>query len=263
MTAVCRPNRLSKPFPRKLLRTASYEEALARLQFLVEHDSRLGLLVGPSGVGKTTVLETFAEELQRASCLTAVVNIVGLEPEELLWSLAVKLQTPVENDWNLGRLWRALGDRLTELRFLREQAVVLIDDGGLGAGDVLLHLYRLLQSQAATDARLSMIVAATPESAPRLGRNLLDLVDLKIDLPGWSVGETRALIDATADAGKPLVRFSASAIERLHELSSGAPRSILRLAELARLAAKAADDDFVDLELVEMVFAELSVAKAG
>src|SRR5262245_14944018 len=71
---------------RPLVRTPSHEEALARLQFLVEHGSRLGLLVGAPGSGKTTLLETIHDELRRASCLTALVNVAGLEPEEVLWS---------------------------------------------------------------------------------------------------------------------------------------------------------------------------------
>ncbi len=265
MTAgsLVRPSKSSKPAVRRLLRTPSYEEALARLQFLVEHGSRLGLVTGGSGVGKTTVLESFAEELRRASCLTAVVNAVGLEPEELLWSIAVKLKAHVESDWNLFQLWRALNDRFTELRFLREQAVVLIDDAALASSDVLVHLRRLLQSDSAAQARLSVVVSATAEGAARLGRGLLDLVDLKIDLPAWSSAETRALVEATGETLRP-IRFSAAAIDRLHELAGGAPRSILRLAELARLAAQADGDDFVDSEIVEGVYSELSVqSRAG
>ena len=33
------------------------EEALARSEFLIDQGKRLGLVIGPSGVGKTTLLE--------------------------------------------------------------------------------------------------------------------------------------------------------------------------------------------------------------
>lgn len=252
------------PSPRCLVRTPSHEEAAARLQFVVEHGSRLGLLLGEPGSGKTTLLESFHDELRGAGCLTAVVNVAGLSAQELLWTIAVKLRTPVENDGNLFQLWRALNDRFTELRFLREQAVVLIDDAGLASTDVLMHLYRLAHSEPASEARLSIILGATRASLPRIGKHLLDLVDLKIELPAWSVAETRALVDATAAArpstgGGRTVRFSAAALERLHQLSGGMPRSIVRLTELARLAATADGGDSVDVETLEGVYEELSL----
>jgi len=256
------------PLVRCLVRTPSHEEATARLQFVVEHGSRLGLLLGESGSGKTTLLESFHDELRGAGCLTAVINVAGLSAEELLHAIAAKLRTPVENDWNLFQLWRALNDRFTELRFLREQAVILIDDAGLASTDVLMHLYRLAQSEPAASARLSIIFAATKSSLPRVGKHLLELVDLKIELPSWSTTETRALVEATGAAqakasGGRSLRFSAAAIERLQQLSGGMPRSIVRLADLARLAAGADNGDTVDVETIEGVFEELSMKLAG
>lgn len=256
------------PVARCLVRTPSHEEASARLQFVVEHGSRLGLLLGEPGSGKTTLLESFHDELRGAGCLTAVINVAGLSAEELLHAIAAKLRTPVENDWNLFQLWRALNDRFTELRFLREQAVILIDDAGLASTDVLMHLYRLAQSEPAASARLSIIFAATKSSLPRVGKHLLELVDLKIELPAWSTTETRALVEATGAAqakasGGRSLRFSAAAIERLQQLSGGMPRSIVRLADLARLAAGADNGDTVDAETIEGVFEELSMKLAS
>ncbi|MGC3965902.1 MAG: ATP-binding protein [Pirellulales bacterium] len=248
----------AKAASRPLVRTPSYEEAFARLQFLVDHGSRLGLLLGESGSGKTTLLESVHQDLRRASCLTALVNVAGLEPEELLWSIAVKLQATVESHWNLFQLWRALNDRFAELRYLREQAVVLVDDVGLASSDTLMHLYRLTKCDNAADARLSLILSGTPSAVGRLGRHLLDLVELKIELNEWNAAETRALIESAPSEGRP-VRFSGIAVERVHVLAGGLPRSILRLAGLAQLAASASGSDVVDAEIVESVYEELGV----
>jgi len=248
---------------RCLVRTPSHEEAAARLQFVVEHGSRLGLLLGEPGSGKSTLLESFHDELRGTGCLTATVNVAGLDAQELLWEIAAKLQTQVERDANLFMLWRALQDRFTELRFLRQQVVILVDDAGLASTDVLMQLYRLAQSEPAGSARLSIILAATRTSLPRVGKHLLELVDLKIELPAWSLAETRALVEATAEkrvgGGARAIRFSAAALERLHRLSGGMPRMIVRLADLARLATGADGGDTVDVETVEGVHEELSL----
>jgi len=264
---VARKSSAAAPAPavRCLVRTPSHEEAAARLQFVVEHGSRLGLLLGEPGSGKSTLLESFHDELRGTGCLTAVVNVAGLDAQDLLWEIAAKLQTQVERDANLFILWRALQDRFTELRFLRQQVVILVDDAGLASTDVLMQLYRLAQSEPAGAARLSIILAATRTSLPRVGKHLLELVDLKIELPAWSLAETRALVEATAEkrvgggASARAIRFSAAALERLHRLSGGMPRMIVRLADLARLAAGADGVDTVDVETVEGVNAELSL----
>jgi type II secretory pathway predicted ATPase ExeA len=245
-----------------LVRTPAWEEASARLQFLVDRGARLGLLVGGAGVGKSLLLECFAEEQRAAGCLTAVVNAAGLAPEELLQTLADKLQTPTEPDWNLFRLWRAVNDRLLELRFLREQAVVLVDDAQLAGGDVLVHLYRLLHAEAAADARLTVVVASTTESVSRLGRSLLDLVDLRVELPAWSAMETKALINATSKQVRS-IRFTDEAVERIWELTGGMPRGVIRLAELCRLAAEADGGDCVDFATVDGVRAAFVVQPAA
>jgi len=245
-----------------LVRTPAWEEASARLQFLVDRGSRLGLLVGAAGIGKSLLLECFAEEQRAAGCLTAVINATGLAPEELLWSLAEKLQTPVEHDWNLFRLWRAVNDRLLELRFLREQAVILIDDAHRAGDDVLMHLYRLLHAEAAADARLTVVVTSTPAAVARLGRSLLDLVDLRVELPAWSTVEIKALIDATGNRTKS-IRFTDAAVRRIGELTGGVPRSVVHLADLCRLAAEADGGDQVDAATVDGVRSAFAVQPAA
>ena len=46
--------------PKFFYQSPTHEEALARLQFLVDQQRRLGLLVGPPGSGKSLLLEVFA-----------------------------------------------------------------------------------------------------------------------------------------------------------------------------------------------------------
>lgn len=244
-----------------LVRTPAWEEASARLQFLVDRGARLGLLVGAAGIGKSLLLECFAEEQRAAGCLTVVVNAAGLEPEELLGSLAEKLQTPVEHDWNLLRIWRAVNDRLLELRFLREQAVVLIDDAHRAGGNVLVHLYRLLHAEAAADARLTVVLSGTPEGVPVIGRSLLDLVDLRVELPAWSAAETKALVEASGK--RATIRFTDDAVQRIRELTGGVPRGVLRLAELCRLAAESDGGDCVDFATVDDVRSAFAVQPAA
>ena len=208
------------------------------------------------------LLTRFLDKLRGDGCLTAFVNAAGLGPEELIRSIAEKLQAPVEHEWNLFRLWRAVQDRLYELRFLREQAVVLVDDADAAGADVLTHLYRLLHVEAAADARLTVVMAVERESTARLGRNLVEMVDLRIELRTWSLSETRALVEACGRNARP-TNFDDAAMKQLWQVSRGVPRSIIRLAELCRLAAEADGGFRVGEAIVEGVAAEFAVSTAA
>ena len=56
--------------PKSYYQSPTHEEALARLSFLVGQHRRLGLLVGPSGSGKSLLLEVFAQQLRRGKRAT-------------------------------------------------------------------------------------------------------------------------------------------------------------------------------------------------
>src|SRR5438094_9493405 len=51
-----------------------HAEALARLDFLCESRSPFGLLLGPPGSGKSTVLAEFAERATRGGALVAIAS---------------------------------------------------------------------------------------------------------------------------------------------------------------------------------------------
>ena len=52
----------------------SHREALARIDFLRESQLPMGLVVGPAGSGKTSVLAEFARRAERTGNVTATVS---------------------------------------------------------------------------------------------------------------------------------------------------------------------------------------------
>ena len=77
--------------PRYFYCSPTHDEALARLQFLVENQRRLGLLLGMPGSGKTLLLEVFSRQLKAAGHQVALVNLLSLGTREFLWELATQL----------------------------------------------------------------------------------------------------------------------------------------------------------------------------
>src|SRR6478672_2788255 len=62
-----------------LAQSPVHAEALARLEFLVQSRLPLGLLIGPTGSGKTTVLAQFSQQARRGGTLAALIPCGGDE----------------------------------------------------------------------------------------------------------------------------------------------------------------------------------------
>jgi general secretion pathway protein A len=238
-----------------LTQSPVHAEALARLEFLRESRSPIGLLIGPAGSGKTTVLGEFAHQARRSRALAAAVPCSGDEGFALA-RIATGLYAEAVGDST--QLWRQIVDRLEELKLEGMSAVLLLDDLDRAAA-VVGYVEQLL---AIPDAPLTVVVSARPETMGRIGSRLLDQAALRIDLAPWSEGETCAYLDTSvAKAGRQQPAFDNAAVRRLFELSGGAPRRVNQLAQLALVAGAAQKLAQVDAATVEAVEEELSLAR--
>ncbi|MGA2798348.1 MAG: AAA family ATPase [Thermoguttaceae bacterium] len=243
-----------------LHQSPTHEEALARLQFLVENHRRLGLLTGASGSGKTLVLEAFAGQLRRRGRPVVKINLLGVEPAEMLFLLAAGLKLNPEPSTSLVALWRAITDRLTEFYYQKLDTVILLDDADCADDRVLAQVARLARHEPSSESRLTLILAGRREKIGRLGDRLLELAELRIDLEPWNQTDTANYLNTSlTHAGSKSPVFSESAIDRLHDLTHGIPRRAAQLADLSLLAGAGANLPQIDADVVESVYHELAV----
>jgi len=240
-----------------LVASSVHAEALARLDFLRETNSPLGLLLGPSGSGKSVVLAEFAQRAERAGALAAIASASGAEEPHLLPALTVGLQ--IAPAASAVEQWRNIADRFDELKLEGLTAVVLLDDLDRATGSARALVERLL---ALPSAPLTIVASARPETLSRLGSSLLDQAALPIDLAPWSESETREYLETSlARAGRQQPAFSDASVRRLFELSGGAVRKVNQLAQLALLAGAGQKLVQIDADTIDAVHEELSVVR--
>jgi general secretion pathway protein A len=252
-----RPVFTSAAARQSLSASPAHAEALARLEFLCESRSSFGLLLGPPGSGKSTVLAEFAERAARGGALVALASAAAADESSVLVPLAIGLQIAPEGDAR--GLWRQIADRFEEIKLEGLSVVVLLDDLDRAKPDMLLLVERLL---AAGGAVLTIVATAGVGTANRIGQRLLDLTALRIDLAAWNESETSEYLTTTlTNAGRQQPAFDDVATRRLFELSGGAPRKVNQLAQLALLAGASQKLVQIDRATVEAVQEELSVAR--
>lgn len=241
-----------------LHRAPAVEEALARCEHLVRQRSRLGLLLGEGGLGKSLVLKAVQREMRAHVAAVTRLSISGAAPVEFLWDWAV--------DWGLNpdpaadavQLFRALGDALQELAWQQSAAVLLLDDVEQATTETLEALGRVLALCAERSAVCTIILALRPSGLRRLPERLLETCELKCELRDWSLADAQAYLSgALARAGRASAIFTPAAIVRLHALSGGSPRQLLHFGRLALVAGASLDLTQIDEATLESVCREL------
>jgi len=235
------------------------EEALARCEFLVAQEKRLGLLIGPSGVGKTIFLNHFIRTRNHQNHRE---NLAAIDfrcadgasaPRRILNGVAPQQEVPTSAQ----DCWSKINDHLFAEAAIGHRTVLLLDN----LQDANDEVYQVLSQLWSVPIPWSMIISLDDESIVNLPRWILDQCELKIDLPEWDLGQTADYFDfAIQQAGGDDSIFNGQAITRIQELSEGMPRKIAQISELALVAGAVRKSDRVTSELVDQVCDEFTVS---
>jgi type II secretory pathway predicted ATPase ExeA len=145
----------------------------------------------------------------------------------------------------------------------RQPAALLFDDADAASTEVTQQITRLVQHDQRPDSGLTIVIAGLPERTDRLGRRLLELAELRVDLEPWSAEDTaNYLHEALHRAGREAPIFETTGAERIHDLAEGTPRRVNQLADLALLAAAGQGLEQIDGRTVDEVFQELAVVES-
>lgn len=243
--------------------SVTHEESLARLHFLVDQRRRVGLLLGDSGTGKSLLLNVLAGQLRAGGAQVLQANLLGIGPHELLWQLASQAGINPRVESSLFVLWRMVADLLVEDRYQQRSTVLLLDDAEEASPEVLQYVTKLVLADHSPDSRLTIVLTTQKRRIAELGRRLLELAELRIDVEPWDGFELRGYLKAAlAKYGCRQPLFSDDAVNSLHRLSGGVPRRVKQLADLALVAAAGHELDRIDSEVISGVFQELGLVTA-
>lgn len=236
---------------------ATHREALARLRYVCANH-RLGLVLGVPGTGKSLVLKVFQQQCRKRGSAAALINLGGLTAREFYRHLGSQLGAAVRGEDDQVRLFRQASDRIVANRLQGVPTVVLLDDVHEAGPDLSAQVMRLAQLDP-TRGWLTLVLTSRTACATRLSKQLLELVDLRIDLEPWDELDTIGYLQlALVEAGCERPLFDDDSLAEIHRVTGGIPRQVNRLANHALLVGSAEAPEIIDTTIIRAAHAQLT-----
>ncbi|MGI6542269.1 MAG: ExeA family protein [Limnochordia bacterium] len=251
------------PFSREipahsLFLTRNHREALSRLHYTAQR-RQVMILIGDSGVGKSTVLRRLKHELDPTSYDVLYLNQTGATIGSFYLDLLtlLKMDCPHNRVKARAQAAQALLDRY---QIHRRTPVLLLDEAQEMPDELLDAVRGLLNYDCDAFSPFALVLVGTRRLANRIDQQRHAALSGRIHMPfrlnAFTPQETAEYVQhhlQVAGAQRPI--FTEPALKRLHQTSNGNARRINRIAVLCLLSAALTKQDLIDDELVSQVVA--------
>ena len=233
------------------------QQGLARLAHLVEH-ATLGLVTGPTGVGKSALLKRFLHDLSRQQCESVYCHLTHLKCSGMLKMILSRLgEVPRRGK---ERLFEQILERATRTE---SKLLLILDEAHLLDGETLTDL-RLLVSSAIDAVPLKILLVGQETLRATLKQSqhqaLLNRIHVHYRLKPFTKEQTGRYIDIQMkQAGGPEDVFDHSVKELIHDFTGGLPRAINNLSTACLLQATARNVQRIDETLFQQASSEFQL----
>jgi len=244
------------PNPAYLYKSPKHEAALTYLEYGVAENVGFILLTGEIGSGKTTLVQYILSRLD-ASIDAAVIFNTNVSADELLGLILEEFEVP-RTAQDKAALLNALNQFLID-RYAQRKRVILIIDEAQNLSENALEEVRMLSNlQSEDQCLLQIMLVGQPELVAKLKKPALRQFTQRIaasyHLTGLDLQETGAYIaHRLKKAGGQPKLFTAAAVDLIHQLSGGIPRSINLLCQAALVYGFAEGASSVSQDLIRQI----------
>lgn len=252
------------PFASSLEPAAFYpgvaqEEALARLEWLLEERQRCALVIGEEGMGKSHLAGVAVRRLAGLGAEVAMLSLRGLATGDWIDLLLARLPLDPASRAETLRPWQKVENRLRENTLMERPTALVLDDVDHAPGDALDGIARIIGAGEPLYARTFIVMTATPAGLTRIPDAIRSRSVVRIELAPWDEQDVAGFVTrALARVGGGADLFSADAIATISRFSGGTPRVVCQLAHLAIAAASGDGLERVDAAVIERVWRELA-----
>lgn len=251
------------PDPKYLFRTESLLEVFANLQYGIENGKGIVVVTGEVGTGKTTILRSMLQSLDRSVLAAYIFNPI-LSTQEFFDLLGGEFRMPPQQ--SKSAMLRSLGNLLMSRHSQGLRTVLVVDEAHLLPRHLLEEIRLLSNFETNREKLLQIILCGQPElhdllTQPEL-RQLKQRVSLKCSIRMLTAHETgeyiRWRLRVAGCAHEDL--FAPEAVKSVHRFSGGIPRIINNICDNALLTGFSQNSPQVTAAIINDVVEELDLA---
>ena len=249
----------TEPAPAEMiLQDQRIAEALARLKYLADQGT-IGLLTGPAGVGKSSLLRLFLTSLATNRYRPVYLHLTHVNANALLRLLVMGLgEIPARGREKL------LVQILQGAEKTDACTLLVIDEAHLLETDSLIDLKLLANAGLKDRSPLKILLSGQDTLRDQLRRqchiDLVQRISVRTRLHALSSDQTGCYIDhQMTQAGSSAKIFAADAKALIYEYAGGIPRKINNAATACLMNATARNINMINEELVTQTMSELQL----
>ncbi|HKY05026.1 MAG TPA: AAA family ATPase [Blastocatellia bacterium] len=250
------------PDPSYLFRTDSLLEVFANLQYGIENGKGLVVVTGEVGTGKTTILRSMLQSLDRSILAAYIFNPI-LSTGEFFDLLAGEFR--LRPQASKAAMLRMLGYMLMSRHAQGLRTVLVVDEAHLLPHHLLEEIRLLSNFETNREKLLQVILCGQPElhdlfAQPEL-RQLKQRVSLKCAIQPLSQHETAEYIGwrLRVAGARDENMFDPAALRMIHQFSGGIPRIINNICDNALLTGFSEQTRRITRSIIEEVIGVLDL----
>ena len=252
----------SIPTPELYFPASSIEAARTSLVRLIDRNEGPGLVIGPTGTGKSLLCQLVAESFRHRCRVVALPSGRLPTRRALLQVILFELGLPYR-EMDEGELRLSLIDHVANRDDCPHGILLLVDESESLHLNLLDELRSLTNLNCDGQSCVRLVLFGAPRLEEKFTHPRLESLNQRLAgrfyLDPFSIEETTQFIEqAFADSGgHPRKVFSAEALRRIHQATGGIPRLVSQLADHALVLTAIDNQDRVDSDRVEGAWADL------
>lgn len=251
--------------PRFLFLSSGHREALSNLQYGIDANKGITLLLGEAGTGKTTLIRAALEQQRGSNVRSVYLSNPTLTRAEFYDYLATGFGLSAEAARSKTQFLRELEQTLLARRNSGGISALIVDEAQSLPHELLEEVRLLANLETMTAKLLPVVLTGQPELADRLNesslRQLKQRVALRCSLPPFDLRETAAYVAKRIRiaGGDSASIFTREAVEAIQYGSHGIARTISVICDNALISGFALQRRPVDADVVLEVCREFDL----
>lgn len=249
------------PDPRFLYHSQRHEEALSRMLYVIRERKGAAILTGEYGSGKTLLSRVLLEELNNNQYQSALIFNPRLPALELIKEIVYQLDGDTSSLLSKTDLLHHLNEILYKNKNDNKNTVVVVDEAqAIPEEDSFEELRLLLNFQLNDNFLLTLILLGQPELKEKIAKlpQLKQRLAVRYHLKALTEIETKEYIKHRLEiAGAEQEIFSEGAFKEIYYFSTGIPRRINNICDMALLVGCGEGIDKINKKIIREVAEDL------